>query len=68
MLKHLVNSGRYTVKKEEYAGAIKLRLSARLKKPIVSQLGSCEEEIVYKVYVPEKLQLNTVGDQEVTPN
>lgn len=68
VLKHLVNSGRYTVKQEDYAGAIKLRLSARLDKPIVSQLGPCEEEILYKVYVPERLQLHTIGAQEVVSN
>ena len=67
-LKHLVKSGRYTVKKEANSGSVKLRLSKRMQKPIVSRKGACEEEVFYKVYVPEKLQVIAVGEKELVPN
>ncbi len=60
-------SGRYKVEQYKYQAGAGFRMKKMSRKTIQTSKGICEENVLIRLYVPEKLKVHAVGVPEVSP-
>ena len=56
-----ISQGRYEVIQKDYTGIVNLEMKPMVRKPITTRFGECEEDILLKVYVPDRLTVSATG-------
>lgn len=66
LMDYFIANDRYTIIKKDYSAAVGFGMKKMVRKAIQTKKGICEEDILYKIYVPQHLEIRTTGKPTIT--